>query len=59
MEKSGAVPTDSDFNEKMIAAMTEIEVEGVTGTMTWDKSGEPDKTAYIVQIKDGKYVEFN
>ena len=48
-----------DFNEKMIAAMTEIEVEGVTGTMTWDKSGEPDKTAYIVQIKDGKYVEFN
>ena len=58
MEKSGAVPTDSDFNEKMIAAMTEIEVEGVTGTMTWDKSGEPDKTAYIVQIKDGKYVEF-
>lgn len=59
MEKSGAVPTDSDFNEKMIAAMTEIEVEGVTGTMTWDKSGEPDKAAYIVQIKDGKYVEFN
>lgn len=58
MEKSGAVPTDKDFNEKMIEAMTQIEVAGVTGNMTWDASGEPTKTAYVVQIKDGAYIEY-
>lgn len=56
MEKSGAVPSDEDFNEKMISAMTEITVAGVTGTMTWDASGEPTKSASVVQIKAGKYV---
>lgn len=55
MEKSGAVPSDDDFNEAMIAAMTEIEVEGVTGTMTWDASGEPNKAASLVKITSGAY----
>lgn len=58
MEESGAVPTDADFNEKVIEAMTKIKLEGVTGTMTWDATGEPDKTASVVQIKSGKYVEY-
>lgn len=55
MEKSGAVPSDDDFNEAMIAAMTEIEVEGVTGTMTWDAFGEPNKAASLVKITSGAY----
>ena len=55
LEKSGAETTDADFNEKMIAAMTEIEVEGVTGTMTWSADGEPTKEAQAVVIKDGAY----
>lgn len=55
MEKSGAVPSDDDFNEAMISAMTEIKVEGVTGTMTWDVSGEPNKAASLVQIVSGAY----
>lgn len=55
MEKSGAVPSDDDFNEAMISAMTEIKVEGVTGTMTWDVSGEPNKAASLVQIVSGTY----
>ena len=55
MEKSGAVPTDSDFNDKMVGAMTEIEVKGTTGTMTWDASGEPNKAASLVKIVGGVY----
>ncbi len=55
MEKSGALPTDEDFNEAMIGAMTEITVEGTTGTMTWDASGEPDKAASLVRIVGGVY----
>jgi ABC-type branched-chain amino acid transport systems, periplasmic component len=39
----------------VIAAMTEIEVEGVTGNMKFDENGEPDKDAKFVIIKDGKY----
>jgi hypothetical protein len=35
--------------------MTEIKVEGTTGTMTWDASGEPDKAASLVRIVGGVY----
>ena len=59
LEKSGAQTTDSDFNEKMIAAMTEIEIDGVTGHMTWDAAGEPTKEAMAVVIKDGAYELYN
>ena len=55
MEKSGAVPTDEDFNDAMIDAMTKITVEGTTGTMTWDAYGEPNKAASLVRIVSGVY----
>lgn len=53
LEQSGAKPGDSDFNEKMIAAMTEITVDGTTGTMQWDASGAPSKAAAVVVLRDG------
>ena len=53
LEQSGAKPSDSDFNEKMIAAMTEITVDGTTGTMQWDASGAPSKAAAVVVLRDG------
>ena len=60
MEKAGAFdPTEDDFNEKLIAAMTEIEVTGTTGTMTWTADGEPSKEATAVVITDGAYVAFS
>lgn len=59
-EKSGLESiNDKDFNEKMIAAMTQITVEGVTGTMTWSADGEPSKSATAVVIKNGVYTAFN
>ena len=50
LEKAGS--TDSD---KLIAAMTEISVNGLTGSMTFDASGEPHKGAKVVQIVNGEY----
>ena len=49
---------DGDFNEKMIAAMTEITVDGLTGEMTWTPEGEPNKKATAVVIVDGAYVAY-
>lgn len=50
---------DADLDEKLIKAMTEIELKGTTGTMTWGSDGEPVKSATVVTITDGKYVVFN
>ena len=46
----------SDICEGMKPAMTEITVEGLTGTITWKATGEPDKEPKAVVIEDGKYV---
>ena len=57
-EKAGITPDMrvSDICEAMKSAMTEIEVEGVTGTMTWSADGEPTKTPNAMVIKDGTYT---
>ena len=57
IEKAGATPdmSVSDLCEALKQAMVEIEVTGVTGTMTWDASGEPTKTPMAMVIKDGAY----
>ena len=39
-----------------VSAMQEIQVEGLTGTMTWDATGSVTKTPTAVVIKDGAYV---
>lgn len=59
LEQSGANPADADFNEKIVAAMTAITVDGVTGSMTWSADGEPTKSATAVVIKDGAYVAYS
>ena len=48
-----------DICDRMIAAMQEIEVTGVTGTMTWSANGEVTKTPTAVIIENGVYVGFN
>ncbi len=42
--------------EKLIEVFPTIEVEGVTGTMTWSATGEVTKTPHAVKIVDGIYV---
>jgi len=51
IEKAGS--TDS---EDLIAAMTEIEVDGVTGNMTFTPEGEPNKAAKMIKILGGEYT---
>ncbi len=48
-----AASTESD---KIIAAMTQIEVKGLTGSMTFNADGEPNKGANFVEIIGGKYT---
>lgn len=48
----------AEFNASLIAAMTEITLNGLTGTMTWGADGEPAKTATAVVITDGAYVAY-
>lgn len=49
----------SDLCNKLVAAMIQIKVEGVTGSMTWTKDGEPTKTPRAVKIVGGKYTAMN
>ena len=57
-EKAGITPdmSASDICEALKTAMTEITVEGLTGTITWTADGEPDKDPKAVVIQDGVYV---
>ena len=43
-------------NENLVAAMTEITVNGVTGDMTFTAEGEPNKSALVAVIENGEYV---
>ena len=53
VEKAGVKPGDKDFNAKVVAAMLEISVEGVTGTMTWVADGNTVKDPKVLIIHDG------
>ena len=57
IEKSGATAdmSASEICDKMSAAMTEITLTGLTGTITWDASGEPNKEPKAVVIENGAY----
>ena len=59
MEKAGVKPdmSISDMCEAMKKAMTEITVDGTTGTgMTWSADGEPSKEPKAMVIENGQYV---
>lgn len=52
MEQAGSVESAD-----LIAAMTEITVDGLTGEqITWTAEGEPNKGSKFIQIKDGAYT---
>lgn len=57
IEKAGATAdmSASDLCDAMKEAMTQITLEGLTGTITWDASGEPNKEPKAVIITDGAY----
>jgi branched-chain amino acid transport system substrate-binding protein len=59
LEQAGCTPdmSASDICDAMKTAMTEISLDGLTGTgMTWNAAGEPTKSPKAVVIQDGVYV---
>ena len=57
-EKAGitAEMSAEEACDLMIAAIKDIQVEGLTGTMTWDESGAVTKTPMAATIVNGVYV---
>ena len=55
---AGVKPGDKEFNAKVVAAMLEITVEGVTGTMTWVADGNTVKDPKVLIIHDGVAAPF-
>lgn len=45
-----------EVSAKLPQAMTEIVVEGLTGTLTWNAKGEVEKEPLVYIIHDGKYI---
>ena len=59
IEQAALTSSDtSDFNTRIVAAMTKIKVDGVTGDMTWTADGETTKDAKILVVKDGVAVDY-
>ena len=57
--KIAGVTSDSaaeDICDALIAAMQQLEITGLTGTMTWSANGEVDKIPTAMVIKNGEYV---
>ncbi len=46
----------SDICEALKTSITGIQVEGLTGTISWAETGEPDKEPKAVKIENGAYV---
>lgn len=58
IEQSGATPADgvSGICDKLKVAMTEISIDGTTGTnMTWAATGEVNKAPRAMKIVNGSY----
>lgn len=53
LEKAGTTKS-----EDLIAAMQEIEVKGITGNISFNEDGEPDKDVKLIKIADGEYELF-
>ncbi len=59
VEQAGVTPdmSASDICDALKVSMTEITIDGLTGTgMTWTADGEPNKAPKAVKITDGKYA---
>ena len=57
-EKAGITPdmTAPDICDAIVPAMTQITIDGLTGTgMTWNEAGEPEKAPKAVKIVNGAY----
>jgi len=54
MEDAGSINS-----EALIASMTNVKLQGLTGDITFNENGEPNKGAKFVLIRDGQYTSAN
>lgn len=54
--KDGFEASKSDSNEDRIAAIKPINFEGITGDFSFDENNNPQKSAVMMKIDDGKYT---
>ncbi len=54
--KAAVETAGSVDNAALVTAMTEISLDGLTGKLEFDASGEPQKDAKVAKIVDGVYV---
>lgn len=47
----------STDNAALVAAMHNIQLDGVTGSMTWDENGDANKAAILAKIQNGGVVQ--
>lgn len=55
--KAAMEEAQSIESKDLIAAMTKISVDGLTGHVSFSKDGEPNKAAKFVGIENGEYVQ--
>ena len=58
IEKADITPdmSISDMSDALKSAMTEIQIDGLTGKqITWGEDGEPTKQPTVVVVEEGKY----
>ena len=56
LEKAGVASAAELDNAKLVEAMHSVELDGLTGHMTFDADGEPQKDAKVAKIVNGQYV---
>ena len=56
LEKAGVASAAELDNAKLVEAMHSVELGGLTGHMTFDADGEPQKDAKVAKIVNGQYV---
>ncbi len=56
LKKANVTDSTKIDNDALIQAMTQISVKGLTGDMTFDASGEPNKSAKIIEVVNGEYT---
>ena len=61
IRRAGITPKNvenDDFHTKMISAMTKVEVQGVTGTLSWTTDGESTRAAAVKIYREGAYLPY-
>ena len=61
IKRAGIDPENVDYadtNDRLISAMTKIDVDGITGTVSWTADGENNRNASVRILKEGSYVPY-